>query len=114
MERIGKRIGKRPQLFQKQGSWVHETMPNMVEWIEGCTIRSHDGTLTKFKTKGPGVFSIKFQGRKLHAQLVGDKLLWDDGETWIRMPEGIHEVGTEQDLTMSNGAHKGGNQSKRR
>merc|ERR1719282_526111 len=87
MERIGKRIGKRPQLFQKQSSRVLGCMRQCLIWLNGlrvaqsglmmapspnskqkalayspssskagnCTIRSHDGTLTKFKTKGPGV-----------------------------------------------------------
>merc|ERR1712187_25428 len=49
-----------------EGFWVHEKRPEMVEWIEGCTIRSYDGTLTQFKTRGPGTLSIIFHNKKLY------------------------------------------------
>merc|ERR1719461_1451432 len=51
-----------------EGYWLHEKQPDMVEFIQGCTITSCDGTVTKLKTQGPGVFSIKFQGRREYAR----------------------------------------------
>mmetsp|Transcript_17138 Transcript_17138/g.54041 ORF Transcript_17138/g.54041 Transcript_17138/m.54041 type:complete len:171 (-) Transcript_17138:149-661(-) len=70
-----------PQAFD--GQWTHQWQPDVTEVILGDTIHWPDGGATKIVARSKERFSIELQGRQYHAQRMGDRLLWDDGDIWI-------------------------------
>lgn len=66
------------------GRWVHQSKPGVVEIVKGGTLFGIDGAVKTITAMGNGTFSMVLHGNAFQARLVGDKLLWNDGDTWLR------------------------------
>lgn len=66
------------------GRWVHQGKPGVVEIVKGGTLFAMDGAVKTIMAMGNGTFFMVLHGNAFQARLVGDKLLWNDGDTWLR------------------------------
>jgi len=73
-----------------EGRWRHRGK-DVLESIRGDIIHGPDGLQTRINHVSESRFSIDLNGRTHSAQLVGDEIIWDDGDVWIHVPaaEGI-------------------------
>merc|ERR1712083_473786 len=39
--------------------------------------------MLKLKQEGKNNFSVRIGGNTVHAELVGDQIVWDDGDVWL-------------------------------
>jgi len=69
---------------QFDGRWVHNGNAGIVEVINSDIITGPDGTLTPMTIRAPDAFCIRLADQVHEARLVGDRLVWDDGDIWVR------------------------------
>lgn len=67
-----------------QGRWTHRNDPGMfVEVVEGNKLHWDGGPTTKLVPQGMDEFATQWEGSHFHARLVGDQVIWADGDVWI-------------------------------
>lgn len=67
------------------GSWTHKQKPGFrVEVIRGDVLQWCEGTTAQLVPEGGGKFSAQYHGQARHAELVGDELVWNSGNRWVR------------------------------
>merc|ERR1712048_844644 len=57
--------------------------------IEGNKLTGNDGKVYTITLRGGRSFSFDRDGKTYHAERVNDKLVWSDGDEWIRRPGGL-------------------------
>merc|ERR1712232_1018493 len=57
--------------------------PGLLEVIKGDHIQGANGYMLKLKQEGKSKFSVRIGGKAVHAELVGDQIVWDDGDVWL-------------------------------
>jgi len=76
------------------GRWTQKKSHVSTEVIVGDTILRPDGSEVKITPQGENRFAMQCDGEVYSGQLVGDQLVWDDGDTWVRKEGSRAEVDT--------------------
>lgn len=76
------------------GRWTQKKSHVATEVIVGDTILRPDGSEVKITPQGENRFALQCDGEVYSGQLVGDQLVWDDGDTWVRKEGSRAEVDT--------------------
>ncbi|CAK0909658.1 unnamed protein product, partial [Prorocentrum cordatum] len=81
------------------GFWTHASDPGgRIEVIEGGTLHWQEGEQCTISPKGPASFEIELEGVTHTAELRGGRLVWEDGDTWVRVhydSASLNEVSAE-------------------
>lgn len=68
-----------------EGRWTHRSNFGLTDLIAGDNLFTHNGTVFKVTREQNRRVVIHNAGKNRSGQLKSDKLLWDDGDVWIRM-----------------------------
>jgi len=79
-----RRVSKEKGHFE--GRWAHERRPKLIETIEAGRLRTPSGEVHQLSFhEGGSSLSLEAGGRRYSAELIGDRLVWDDGDVWARL-----------------------------
>ncbi|CAK0824960.1 unnamed protein product, partial [Prorocentrum cordatum] len=67
-----------------EGRWALQNVPGIVHVIKDGQIHGPDGYKIDFAVRGRDRLCIELQGAVHVAELLGEQLVWDDGDTWVR------------------------------
>jgi len=71
------------------GVWKSQENPTMLAMIQGDTILSPEGdVITRFRNTAPDTYTTELGD----AQFVDGRLIWSDGDIWVRADEGGPEL----------------------
>lgn len=71
------------------GRWTHKSRPGLVQLIQGDTLYGADGIEIKLVFLSKNRLAMKLKNRVYQATLVGDDLVWDDGDVWERIADQV-------------------------
>lgn len=80
---------KKEALEAIQGAWTHQNRPgNFVEVFKGESLHWDGGPKAEIVVEGADLYSMRWHGILFHARLKHGKLVWDDGDVWVRLRPG--------------------------
>jgi len=81
---IGSNKAKKPP-GRFGGHWLRRGSPDFAAEIRGDAIRYHDGSEKKINLAEDGALELEgMNGELCKGRLLGEELLWDDGDMWSR------------------------------